>query len=136
MHSRFVRPEVVTIPISHGDTITIRKRLTNGERRAMFSRMYHAGVAPLRVDTLQTGLALVTAYLLDWSFLDDGGQKVAIAGLSVDDLAAVVDNLGPDDFTEIKEAIEGHIAAEEIEAEKKRTTDGETASSPTSQSAA
>jgi hypothetical protein len=136
MPSRFVRPETVTLPISNGDSIVVKKRLTNGERRAMFARMYHNGVAPLRIDTLQTGLALVLAYLLDWSLTDENGSKVPIAGLSGEDLAAVVDSLGPDDFSEIKDAIEAHVAVEEIAEEKKRVAaSGATASAATSPSA-
>lgn len=109
---RFVRPDIVTIALSDGDTITIRKRLNNGERRAMFARMYKQGVSPgakLEVDTMKTGLALVVAYLLDWSFVDEDGKKIDIAGLSPDDLAVLVDRLEWDDFVEVKVAIEAHV---------------------------
>ena len=57
--SRVVRPEVDVLPLSQGDTITVRRRLNNGERRAMFARMYEKGVHPKRVDTLMTGIVMI-----------------------------------------------------------------------------
>lgn len=118
--SRFVRPETVTLPLSGGDTITVRKRLTNGERRAMFARMYKAGVTPLQVDTLQTGLAVVVSYLLDWTLTDDGGARVRIDGLTPDELAFIVDGLDWDSFVEIKDAIEAHVGAMDADAVEKK----------------
>lgn len=122
--SRFVRPETVTLSISGGDTITIRKRLTNGERRAMFARMYKAGVTPMQVDTLQTGLAVVASYLIDWTLTDDGGARVRLDGATPDDIAVIVDGLDWDSFVEIKDAIEQHVVAMDADAlEKKMTND-------------
>jgi hypothetical protein len=114
--SRFVKPDTVTLPISDGDTITIRKRLTNGERRAMFARMYKDGVTPMRLDTWATGLSMVVAYLLDWTLTDDAGERVRLrdaAGvpLAADELAVIVDGLDWDSFVEIKDAIEAHVTA-------------------------
>ena len=42
--SRFVRPDVTVLHISEGDTLTVKRRLNAGEHRAMFARMYLAGV--------------------------------------------------------------------------------------------
>lgn len=110
--SRFVRPETVTIPISRGDTLTVRKRLNAGERRAAYARMYIQGEdGRLRVNALHTGIALVVAYLLDWSLVDDDGRRVEIRALSAEDLTRMLDALDPESFQEIKEAIEAHDAA-------------------------
>jgi len=123
--SRFVRPETVRLSISDGDEIVIRRRLTNGEQRAMFARMYETGVTPIRVNTLETGIALIVAYLVDWTLVDDSGATVAIRDLAADDLAAVLDSLDPASFTEIKEAIETHVAAEDETREAlKKTASG------------
>jgi hypothetical protein len=121
---RFVRPERVTLPLSDGDTITIRRRLDNGERRAMFARMYQAGVTPLKVDPMKTGLGMIVGYLLDWTLVDEDGQKVIIADLSADELAVVLDHLESPDFTEIKEAIERHVEADEAALEEKKRMTG------------
>lgn len=121
---RFVRPERVTLPISDGDTITIRKRLDNGERRAMFARMYQAGVTPLKVDPMKTGLGMIVAYLVDWTLVDEDGRPVPIADLSADDLAVVIDHLESADFTEIKEAIERHVERDDAALEEKKRMNG------------
>lgn len=113
MASRFVRPETKTLPISHGDTLTVRKRLTAGERRAMFARMYAEGT--VRVDPIRVGVAAMTAYLLDWTLTDDDGKPVPIRDLSPDDIGRVLDNLTPESFNEIQDAIETHAEAMDAE---------------------
>lgn len=129
--SWFVRPETVRLPVS-GQELIVRRRLTNGEQRAMFARMYETGATPIRVNTLQTGIALIVAYLVDWTLVDETGSKVEIRGLPVDDLATIIDNLAPDRFTAIKEAIERHVAAEdEAREELKKTETGALEPSPT-----
>lgn len=129
------------LPLSEGDTLTVRARLSAGEKRAMFTRMYNAGVdGALKVNPMQIGLAVITAYLLDWSLTDHNGHQVQIAEMATDplrieELERVVDNLDPDDFDEIHAAIEQHESAviQAIAAQKK-TRSGATASSATSSS--
>jgi hypothetical protein len=104
MAIRFVRPETVTVPLSDGDTITIRKRLTAGERRDMYGRMYFPD--SVKVDPMRVHRATVTAYLLDWTAKDADGHPVAIAGLTIADLETVVDGLDPDSFGELVDAID------------------------------
>jgi hypothetical protein len=116
--SRFVRPETVTLTISDGDTLTVKRRLNSGEERALFARMYTAGVnGQLKVNPFQTGIAIVTAYLLDWSLTDDG-KRVPIAELSVDELTRVLDGLDPTTYGEIRQAIEAHDNAVREEREQ------------------
>lgn len=126
--SRFVRPETRRLPLTDDDWILVRKRLTAGEERAMYGRMYRTGVTPgsgRQVDVLQTGLAMVVAYLLDWSLTDDAGEPVGIAGVPAEDLVAVLDNLDTETFREIKQAIEAHEAAMTAErAEEKKSRSG------------
>ena len=38
--NRFVRPDEVTLSLTHGDTITIRRELTYGERTVLYRRTY------------------------------------------------------------------------------------------------
>jgi hypothetical protein len=124
MGSRFVRPDTDTLTLANGDTLTVKRRLTHGERAA----------AMARITALQSGagMALVTAYLLDWHLAED---DVPIRGVPVDELASVLDTLSPEDFAEILDAIETHIAAKTAErtAEKNETA-GETTPAATSPS--
>lgn len=106
--SRFVRPEVRVLKISDGDSITVRKRLNRGEEAAMFARLYMHTEGGLRVNHLQAGIAMVVAYLVDWTLTDEDGARVPIRDLDPDSLTTVVNNLDPADFTEIKLAIEKH----------------------------
>jgi len=116
--SHFVRPETRVLPLvlddgSH-ETITVRRRLNAGEQRAMFHRMYIAGVdGKLRVNPLGTAMATVTAFLLDWTLCDDDGARVEIAGLSPDELTSHLDALDPETFVAIRDAIDAHAEGEE-----------------------
>ena len=78
----------------------------------------------LRVDPLASGIAMITAYLLDWTLCDDQGP-VDIKGLSLDDLTNVLDNLDNETFTEIKNAVEAHEAAMiAVRLQEKKDRDG------------
>jgi len=131
--SRFVRPVVDVLRLANGDTVTVRRRLNTGEERAMYRRMSTVnGDGGLTIDDLAVGPAKVTAYLLDWTLTDDDGQPVMIRDLSLEELARVVDNLDPDDFREIRDAIDGHIDRQAAaRAEEKKVRSGETPSSVT-----
>lgn len=125
---RFVRGEPTTIPLADGETLTVRSRLTNGEQRAMFARMYRRGPptpeAPagvLEVNREQEGIAMVSAYLLDWSLREDG-KPVPITD-------AVLDQMTPDSFHEIHVAIAKHdTAIREASEQEKKTLTGAAAS--------
>jgi len=133
MGSRFIRPNVDTLAIADGDTLTVRRRLTAGEQRAMFASMYEAAPGGgLRTVPFAVGRATMVAYLLDWTLMDEG-RRVAIADLSPADLGAVLDGLSPEAFEEIRLAIDGHVTAMDAAraAEKKTATAGGPASSTT-----
>jgi hypothetical protein len=136
MGSRFVRPDTTVLRISNGDTLTVKRRLNAGEQRAMFARMYAAGVdGNLKVNPLETGIARVTAYLVDWSLTDDEGKRVDIRGLSIIELTSVIDGLDPGSFAEIKDAIEKHELAMDAErVQEKNDQGGENTSSAISSS--
>lgn len=122
MGSWFVRPEQTTLTLSDGVTITVRTRLTTGERRAARQRIQH--------DSEGT-LAMVTAYLVDWTVADDAGP-VSIAHMPVDELTDVINELDPQRFDEIVDAIQVHIEAmKRARAQEKKDPDGEPNSSAT-----
>jgi len=105
---------------AEGDWIEVRKQLSEGERRAAHTRMYVAGIdGRMRADPLQTGMATVTAFLVDWGPLEHW-DDTPIRGLSADDLAAVLDNLDPESFAEIRLAIEHHEQAVLVEQQEKK----------------
>lgn len=133
--SRFTRPETHTISISKGDTLTVRKRISAGERRAQYARMYRVDAAgQLQREPVMGRVSLVVAYLLDWSLVDDEGKQVVIRELAPEDLIRVLDNLDPTDFDEIHDAIEAHDNAMRAERAAQKKTDGAPTSSATSSS--
>jgi hypothetical protein len=134
--SRFVRPEITTIKISQGDTLTVKRRLNSGEERDLFSRMYLPGVdGQLKVNPFAAGVAMITAYLLDWSLTDDDGKLVVIRELSPESMTSVLNGLNPETFAEIRSAVEAHDdGVRAARAEEKKAKDGETALPVTSPS--
>lgn len=132
---RFVRPETVTLKISQGDTLVVKKRLNTGERRAMFAAMaQQTDDGDLRLNRLKVGIATILAFLVDWSLRDDDGKPVVILNKSADDVTAILDALDTDSFKEILDAIETHERAmtAEREAEKKTDAPNESETMPVS----
>jgi len=132
---RFVRPDTTVLALSDGDTVTIRTRLNAGERRALLARTMEAGPdGRWRLNMVQTGLALVTAYLVDWSLRDDTGV-VPIRGVAIGELETVLNNLDSESFTEILHAIERHEKAmDDARAEEKKLRAGSLDDEATSRS--
>jgi hypothetical protein len=128
---RFVRPETTILTISEGDTLVVRKRLTHGERQAQLARIYVEGqFNPERVRT-----SLVTAYLLDWSLVDFEGHQIVIREQPIEVLESALNQLDPDDFDEIRKAIEAHAnAVQKARTEEKKLRAGANGSSVTSTS--
>jgi len=134
--SRFVSPETHVIPISQGDTLIVKRRLNAGEQRDAFARMsVFTNEGDRRVDRMQVGIAMMVAYLLDWSLKDAQGNIVAIRGQSPETVTSALRLLDPDSFDEIKDAIELYDASIRSSREKeKNAQDGGNVSSATSPS--
>jgi hypothetical protein len=104
--NRFVKPDTVRLPISDGDWIEVKKRLTAGEYRERLAREYvHGDDNRLRADLRQQGIALVVSYVVDWSFTDDG----RLVPFSENALKSV----DVDTFREILQAVEAHDDADD-----------------------
>lgn len=118
--SRFLKPEIVRINLTGGDWITIRRQLTAGEQRRVFARTAKTVLAgrPVEVDLEKAGLMEMVAYLVDWSFTDYEGKPVAIKDMPAEYVVDVLNNLDPDSFAEIYNAIQTH---EQSIADEKKT---------------
>jgi hypothetical protein len=138
MSIRARKPETTTIPISHGDTITVKKHLSSGESRAMVRQMYtlHPVTGEsVTADPVTIGLARVRAYLLDWTVCGPDGQPLVIWQRPADEVQAALDAIDPECYTEVLRAIETHAIAMHAErSEKKTPPAGETTSSSSSPS--
>jgi hypothetical protein len=107
--SRFVRPDTTVLPLSNGDTITVKTRLNWGQQHDAHGRMYTLGSdGVLHVNPSEIGFAMVVAYLVDWTLADDDGHVVPIRGIPVADLETILRTLDPESFGEIADAINEH----------------------------
>lgn len=134
---RIVVPEVVRKPLSDGDWIDLKKRLTYGER----NKMHAALVTEIRGDGRVTpnlemiDAARIIAYLVDWSLVDPKGKQIDIS--TDTKKRAAIESLDEATVQEILAAIDAHIAEQDAARDaEKNAQDGETASSGISPSAA
>ncbi len=136
MSSRIRRPETCRLPLSQGDWLLVKKHLTAGEQRRIFSRMYRSlGTGIVEVDPLQTGLSKMVEYLLDWSITDGEGRPIVIRDQPVEVVVAALEAIDPEDFQEFLTAIDTHDAAmAEARAQEKKLRNGAPASSAISAS--
>lgn len=134
--SRLVQPEVTVLRISEGDTLTVKRRLNEGEHRAMLGRQYHENAqGELKTNLFQVGIAEILAYLVDWSLVGTDGKVLVIRDQPIAVVSSVLDSLDPDDVREIRQAITAHVEAMAAErAASKKIPDGESKSSAISPS--
>lgn len=100
---RFVPPEVVRLELSDGDWLDVKKRLTAGETRRVFTRLvktYTAG-DKINLDPELVGKTKILEYVIGWSFVDRSGIVVPFS-------ESAIDSLDEDTYREIGEAIEQH----------------------------
>ena len=144
--SRVRRPETEIIPISQGDTITVKKFLTAGE----FRELIRAATKPVRldassgtfgkdlsfeIDPTESGVATVLAYLLDWTFTDFDGRPLVIRHQPQSVVRSMLDLIDSDSYMEVQRAIQEHDKSMRAFAEsEKKMTSGETRHERTLQS--
>lgn len=117
-----LRPAIVRLSVgSNGDWLVVRQRLTLGEQRAAYRRMYtydkDTDSYRRDRDPLAFPIAMASAYILDWSLTDPDGQPIVIRDGPVgppdlDRIATALQALASPDFDEISLAIRTHEAAE------------------------
>ena len=124
MSIRIRTPDTVTLQISHGDWLRVKKHLTAGEQRAIFKRMMRDGVTGDQIDSVRVGWSKIIGYLLDWSFQNADGTPLVILDKSDDEIGQALDAITVDAFRDTLKAIEAHEDAmtKALEAEQSRPT--------------
>jgi len=133
--SRIRRPELETIAISGGDSLVVKKFLTAGEFRELIRaatkpvRLDAATAAngkdiPFEIDPTESGLALIMAYLVDWTFTDFDGRPLVIRDQPPSVVRAALDLIDADSYMEVQSAIQEHDRSMRafVAAEKKMTS--------------
>jgi len=126
MGCRIVVPDVVVLPLSDGDSLTVKARLNSGEHREMIRGGVSYGPDGDRTfDPLRGALAKILAYLVDWTFRGPDGRVVLIRDQGAAVVTEALAMIDPDSYTEVLRAIEAHETAQEADrAAKKKTPDG------------
>jgi hypothetical protein len=77
----------------------------------------------LRANPMKIGIAMVAAYLVDWSITDFDGKRVAIDTMSRDTLIDVLNDMDPAAFQIIHDAVDAHVV--EVDAEREVEKNGQ-----------
>lgn len=121
--NRVVTPEIVRLTLSDGDYIDIKRRLNTGEQNAIFARMAPEMVPgeKARLNTRSVATSRVVEYLVAWSFAQENGTPIPYTiDMPIEARLATLESLDPDDFKEVREAIDAHVAKVEKEIEERK----------------
>jgi len=133
---RGVKAEIVRLPLTEGDWIEVKRELTIGEARRIYSEAYRStDGAAVTVDAQIASFARSATWIHAWSLLGIDGMPIAWpVNLPLRKKIAILEQLDVDTMVEIETAIAQHERDTETATEKNVT--GEVASEPTSPSAA
>lgn len=104
------RPEPVRLELSNGTWISVKKHLNAGEQRRVFAKIIlkmEAGKT-VELDPEQAGLSICVEYLLDWNVMDADGKPLVVRDQPASVKQAALQLLEPEDFEEIRDAIQKH----------------------------
>src|SRR5262245_575920 len=122
----FIDPEITRLELSGGQWLDVKKQLTAGDTRKMFTdlvKQMEAGKAAV-LDREKVGVSKILNIVVDWS-LRRRGKKVPFT-------EAALLTLAPKRYQEISDAVEKHEAAMEAAREtEKNGLDGGIDSSTT-----
>jgi len=142
--SRVVVPQSKQIPLSQGDWILVKTKLTVGERHDSYEQMYlrhpdgtfvQNPDGRLVVGPANTRIATIVAYLIDWSLTAPDGEPLVIRGADGETIKAILRSLDEGSFDEIADAINAHDrAVAKEQATQKKTRHAPPGSDPMSSS--
>lgn len=140
MASRIRRPDTDILPISEGDTLTVKRFLTAKEFRELTTAStkttrltgHETGDVALEIDPTAAGLAMIVAYLVDWTFTDFDGRPIVIRDQPPAVVRAALDVIDAESYLEVQGAIMAHdTAMKSYIAGEKKVHSGATAPVPT-----
>ena len=131
-------PATERLELTQGDWLIVKQYLTAGETRELMRASSRALAVPIpdagavaaaprmELDPLAAMVAIVLAYLLDWSFQGADGKPLVIAHQPANVVRAALDHRAPDAFQEVLAAITTHDGAmrQAIADEKKTMSNG------------
>lgn len=114
MSVRMRRPATARLELSQGDYLIVKQHLTAGEHHDWIrasTRPVALGGPGIELDPVAAGVALVLAYLLDWSFQDAEGRPLVIADQPPQVVQSALNHIDADAYMEVQTAIQQHQAA-------------------------
>jgi hypothetical protein len=107
---RVASAEIVRLPLSDGDFLTVKKELNAGEG------------LDLEAEPLPRTLAVILAYVVGWSFVGPGGAPIPYSPMqSFDERRDTLRSLDTATMDEIVEALAPHVRANRRAIEEKKT---------------
>jgi len=132
---RGVKADTVRLPLTEGDWIEVRRELTIGQARNIYSESYRVTETGSTIDPQIASFARAATWITAWSLIGMDGMAIAWPiNLPLRKKVAILEQLDVDTMVEIEAAIAQHERDVEKVTEKNAT--GEVASEPTSPSAA
>lgn len=133
--SNFVRNDVDKLDLNDGDFIVVKRELNLEEDRRVLAKTTKSAIAgeKVQIDLETLGIAKAIEYIEEWGgpgFLDDTGKVVPFS-------PTTLNNLRPEKFKEISDAIDAHEEKQHAaRVAEKNDQGGESKSSATSPSVA
>jgi hypothetical protein len=108
---RVASADIVRLPISGGDFLTVKKELNAGEG------------LDLEAEPVPRTLAVILAYLVGWSLVGQDDTPIPFSPMqSLDERRATLRSLDTATMDEIVEALAPHVRANRRAVEEKKTT--------------
>jgi Fe-S-cluster formation regulator IscX/YfhJ len=112
MSCPLVQPETIRLTLPSGDYIDVKKELTAGEQRRVFTDMlktdsYRTGESP-QLDPDKVGFTRLLQYIVGWSYTDFSGQPLPITD-------TVLRQLRQADLRDLMTAVDDHAIQQELE---------------------
>lgn len=114
--ARFSSGAAVKLPLSEGDWVLVRQELSYGQQRRLAASgltgidQAAAEGERLRVDLAAYDIERLVLWVMDWSLVDDDGDRVTVS-------REAIEALHPDTAAEINAVLDAHIEALEGKAD-------------------
>lgn len=105
--SRFVSPQTTALTLEDGAVLTVKQRLTYGERSDAYEAIARDSEGRAKPSSL--AVEMVIAYLVDWTITGDDGAIVPFRGLPHADQVSTLRAMDADAFRELSDAVDAHV---------------------------
>lgn len=113
--SHVVIPGTVRLPLAGEDYLTVKRRLTAGETLDLFERaapgIDFARIKTAALSPAKVGMALLLAYVVDWSLVAPDGTPLELRHASEEDKERLFRQLTIEKYLELIHVVSAHDTA-------------------------